>query len=70
MRQVPFSSSESDFVELNRLSSNIDWRAKKPVFDEQMAYFCMNKEMADVQFVFNRNNKITVCRFVSALIVL
>ena len=47
-------------VEANRQYFNIDWRVKRPVFDEQMAYFCMKEEMADVEFVFYRNNKITV----------
>lgn len=54
-------SSSSNSVEANRQNFNIDWRAKKPVFDEQMSHFCMKEEMADVEFIFNRNNEITVC---------
>ena len=53
------SSLFSDSVE-NRRNFNIDWRAKKPIFDKQMAYFCLNEEMSDVEFVFDRHNKITV----------
>ena len=60
MSKVGFSSNS---VEANRQNFNIDWRAEKSVFDEQMAYFCMKEEMADVEFVFNRQNKITVCLF-------
>ena len=56
-------SSSSNSVEENRQNFNIDWRAEKRVFDEQMAYFCMKEEMADVEFLFNRQNKITVCLF-------
>ena len=57
---VSSSSKPSDPVEANRQNFNIDWRAKKPVFDEQMSHFCMKEEMADVEFVFNHQNKITV----------
>ena len=39
----------------------VDWRAKNPNFGDQMAYFCMSEEMADVEFIFNRQDKITVC---------
>ena len=53
-------ASSSNSIEENRQNFNIDWRAEKRVFNEQMAYFCMKKEMADVEFVFNRQNKITV----------
>ena len=55
--------SSSNSVEENRQNFNIDWRAEKRVFNEQMEYFCMKEEMADVEFVFNRQNKITVCLF-------
>ena len=55
--------SSSNSVEENRQNFNIDWRAEKRVFNEQMEYFCMKEEMADVEFVFNRQNKITVCFF-------
>ena len=58
---VSSSSSSSNAVEANRQNFNIDWRSKKPIFDEQLGYFCMNEEMADVEFVFERQNKITVC---------
>ena len=54
-------ASSSNSIEENRQNFNIDWRVEKRVFNEQMAYFCMKKEMADVEFVFNRQNKITVC---------
>ena len=57
---VSSSSKPSDPVEANCQNFNIDWRAKKPVFDEQMSHFCMKEEMADVEFVFNHQNKITV----------
>ena len=60
MSEVPTSSNS---VEANRQNFNIDWRAEKRVFSEQMAYFCMKAEMADVEFVFNRPDKITVCLF-------
>ena len=56
-------SSSSNTVEENRQKLNIDWRAEKPIFDEQMSHFYMNEEMADVEFVFNRQNTITVCLF-------
>ena len=59
---VSSSSSSSNAVEANRQNFNIDWRSKKPIFDEQMGYFYMKEEMADVEFVFNRQNKITVCQ--------
>ena len=41
-------------VEEARQNCNIDWRAQKSRFDEQMAHFCMSEEMADVEFVLNR----------------
>ena len=56
-------SSSSNSVEEDRQNSNIDWRAEKQIFNEQMNHFYMNEEMADVEFVFNRQNKITVCLF-------
>ena len=59
---VSSSSSSSNAVEANRQNFNIDWRSKKPIFDEQMGYFYMKEEMADVEFVFDRQNKITVCQ--------
>ena len=59
---VSSSSSSSNAVEANRQNFNIDWRSKKPIFDEQMGYFYMKEEMADVEFVFKRQNKITVCQ--------
>ena len=54
-------SLSSNHIEAIRQNLNIDWRAEKPVFDDQMTYFCLKEEMADVEFVFNRNNEITVC---------
>ena len=63
------SSSKSNAVEANRQNFNIDWRSKKPIFDEQMGYFCMNEEMADVEFVFKRQNKITVCQLFFSIFV-
>ena len=64
MSEVSSSSSElSNSFEATRQNFNIDWRAKKPVFGEQMAHFCMKEEMSDVEFVFNRNDEITVCFF-------
>ena len=64
MSEVVSSSSSlsSNAVEANRQNFNIDWCSKKPIFDEQMGYFCMKEEMADAEFVFNRQNKITVCQ--------
>ena len=47
-------------VEEYRHNFNVGWRAKKCSFDEQMAHFCMNEAMADVEFVFNRQDGITV----------
>ena len=55
--------SASASLEAIRHNFTIDWRAKKPNFNEQMAQFCMKDEMADVEFVFNRHNAITVCYF-------
>ena len=59
---VSSSSSSSNAVEANRRNFNIDWRSKKPIFDEQMGYFYLKEEMADVEFVFDRQDKITVCQ--------
>ena len=53
--------SSSKSVEEIRQNFAIDWRVKKPFFDDQISHFCMKDEMADVEFVFNRQNKITVC---------
>ena len=50
----------SSTVEANRQNFNNDWRTEKPNFVEQMAHFCMKEEMADVEFVFNRENGLTV----------
>ena len=51
-------------VEAARQNCNIDWRAQKSCFDEQMAHFYLSEEMSDVEFVFNRGGEITVCRFI------
>ena len=66
---VSSSSSSSNAVEANRQNSIIDWRSKKPIFDEQMGYYYMKEEMADVEFVFNRQNKITVCQLFFSIFV-
>ena len=66
---VSSSSSSSNAVEANRQNFNIDWRSKRPIFDEQMGYFCTNEEMADVEFVFNRQDKITVCQLFFSIFV-
>ena len=50
----------SDIIEANRQNFNVDWRAAKGSYDEQIEYFYMNEEFADVNFVFNRNGAITV----------
>ena len=50
----------SDNIETNRLNFNVDWRAEKGSYDEQMEHFYMNEEFADVNFVFNRHGTITV----------
>ena len=50
----------SSTVEANRQNFNIDWRTEKPNFVEQIAHFCMKEELADVEFVFNRENGLTV----------
>ena len=39
---------------------NVDWRAEKGSYDEQMEHFYMNDEFADINFIFNRNGTITV----------
>ena len=51
-------------VEEARQNCNIDWRAHKSCFDEQMAHFCMSEEMADVEFVLDCAGEITVWRFI------
>ena len=61
------SSSSSSAVEKTRQNCNIDWRAQKPSFDEQLAHFCLNKGNTDVDFVFNRGGEITVCLFRSLI---
>ena len=50
----------SDNIEANRQNFNIDWRAEKDSYIEQIEHFCMNEEFADVNFIFNRNGTITV----------
>ena len=57
----PEMSSSSVENEKSRQNCNIDWRAEKPNFIEQLTHFC--QEMADVEFVFNRGGEITVCIF-------
>ena len=57
----PEMSSSSVKNEKTRQNCNIDWRAEKPSFIEQLAHFCQEK--ADVEFVFNRGGEITVCLF-------
>lgn len=53
--------SGADEIEKNRLKFNIDWRANKHTYDEQMEQFFMSEELSDIQFVFNdRNGKVTV----------
>ena len=54
-------STPCSSVEETRKNCNIDWRAQKSSFVEQMAHFC--EEMADVEFVFNRGGEITVWLF-------
>ena len=49
-----------DNIKANRQNFNVDWRVEKGHYDEQIEYFYMNKEFADVNFVFNRNGTITV----------
>ena len=61
--------SGSTSIETSRRNFNIDWRAKKPDFNEQLAHFYMKDEMADVEFIFNRHNIITV-RFFAELFIL
>ena len=53
-------SLTSTIVEANRRNFNTDWRAEKPNYVEQMSHFCMKEEMADVEFIFKRQNGITV----------
>ena len=55
-----FSSDEEDVKEMCQ-NGNADWRARKCNFNEQVARFYMNDEMADVEFVFNKQDGITVC---------
>ena len=39
---------------------NVDLRAEKDNYDEQMEHFYLNEEFADINFVFNRLCTITV----------
>ena len=58
-------------VEAARQNCNIDWRAHKSCFNEQMAHFCMSdsEEMADVEFVLNRGfQRIPVHSFVLTVV--
>ena len=50
----------SDNIEKNRQNFIVDWRAEKCTYNEQIEHFCMNEELADVNFVFNRHGTITV----------
>ena len=50
----------SNNIEKNRQNFNIDWRAEKGSYDEQVEHFCMNDEFADIYFIFNRDGAITV----------
>ena len=60
MTEQPSSSS----IEIIRQNYNIDWRAQKPSFNEQLEHFCLNEGMTDVEFVFNRGGEImAVCLF-------
>ena len=53
-------SLTSTIIERNRKNFNTDWRAEKPTYAEQMSHFYMKEEMADVEFIFKRQNGITV----------
>ena len=55
------SSSSSSAIEANRQNFNDNWRANSANFSTLLSHFCMRDEMADVEFVFNRQNIITVC---------
>ena len=56
------ASSSDVFALKNELfPGGLDWSAKKPVLGDQIARFCMQEEMADIEFVFDRKNTITVC---------
>ena len=61
--------SSTSSIETIRRNFNIDWRAKKPSFNEQIAHFYMKDEMADVEFVFNRRNMITVSLLLSLIFI-
>ena len=50
----------SNNIEAIRQNFNIDWRAEKASYDNQMEHFYMNEEFSDVNFVFNRQETITV----------
>ena len=56
-------TEQSSSIEIIRQNCNIDWRTQKSCFDEQLAHFCLNEGMTDVEFVFNRGGEITVCLF-------
>ena len=49
-----------DNIAANRQNFNVDWRAEKGSYDEQMEHFYMNDEFADINFIFNRDGAITV----------
>lgn len=56
------ASSSDVFALKNELfPGGLDWSAKKPELGDQIARFCMQEEMADIEFVFDRKNTITVC---------
>ena len=55
-----FSSAGEEDAEERDQNSNGDWRAKKWSFNEKVAHFYMKEEMADVEFVFNKQDGITV----------
>ena len=50
----------SNNIEAIRQNFNIDWRAEKGSYDEQIEHFYMSEEFADINFVFNRHGTITV----------
>ena len=58
------AEQSSSSIEKTRQNCNIDWRAQSSNFDDQLAHFCLNEGMTDVEFVFERGGEITVCLFV------
>ena len=38
-------------------NSDKDWREAKPEFLDRMKFLCMKDEMADIYFVFNRQQQ-------------